>query len=67
MNTMLKGLALMQAFVATADQKKDEKGAAMTEYVVLVGLVIAGVATVLATLWPKLSAYITGLVIPITS
>lgn len=60
MNALLKGLALMSAFVATADTKKDEKGAAFTEYVVLVAFVVAAFATAAATFGPALVAKLSG-------
>jgi Flp pilus assembly pilin Flp len=55
MNALLKGLAFVSAF-AMADHKKDEKGAAFTEYVVLVAFVVAAFATAAATFGPTLVA-----------
>lgn len=59
MNAMLKGLATMSAFVATANAKKNEKGAAFTEYVVLVAVVVAMVVAVLLALQTPLNNAIT--------
>ena len=50
MNFMLKGLAHMSALVATKDLKRDEKGAAFTEYVVLLAVIVAVVVGLLWTL-----------------
>ena len=58
MNALLKGLAFVSAF-AMADHKKDEKGAAFTEYVVLVAFVVAAFATAAATFGPALVAKLT--------
>jgi Flp pilus assembly pilin Flp len=60
MNTMLKGLAFMSALALTKDLKRDEKGAAFTEYVALIALVVAGMIGVLALLWPALTTVING-------
>jgi hypothetical protein len=37
----------------------DERGVVMTEYVVVIALVIAGILAVLAALWPALTTVIT--------
>jgi len=51
MNTMLKGLAWMSAVVATTDvRRRAEKGAAFTEYVVLLAVIVAVVVGLLWTL-----------------
>jgi len=62
MNTMLKGLAYMSALVATKDQRRDEKGAAFTEYVVLLAVIVAVVVGLLWTLRGPLETAITGVV-----
>ncbi len=63
MNTMLKGLAWMSALVATTDVRKhDEKGAAFTEYVVLLAVIVAVVVGLLWTLKTPLTDAITGVV-----
>jgi Flp pilus assembly pilin Flp len=63
MNTMLKGLAWMSAFVATAeDRRHDEKGAAFTEYVVLLAVIVAVVVGLLWTLRGPLEDAIDGVV-----
>lgn len=59
MNALLKGLAFVSAF-AMADHKKPEKGAAFTEYVVLVAFVIAAFAGLAATFGPALYAKLSG-------
>lgn len=60
MNALLKGLAWMTAMInvpADAEAKHDERGAAFTEYVVLLAIVVGIVVTVLvATLGPALTA-----------
>jgi Flp pilus assembly pilin Flp len=63
MNGLLKGLALMSAFVATAKESKhDEKGAAFTEYVVLLAVIVAVVVGLLWTLQTPLTSAIAGVV-----
>jgi len=42
------------------ENKRDERGVVMTEYVVVIALVIAGVIGVLALLWPALTGVING-------
>jgi Flp pilus assembly pilin Flp len=60
---MLKGLALMSALVATTDVRKhDEKGAAFTEYVVLLAVIVAVVVGLLWTLKTPLTDAIAGVV-----
>jgi Flp pilus assembly pilin Flp len=58
MNALLKGLAFVSAFVATAEDKKDEKGAAFTEYVVLLGLIVAAIVGAFVLLGPALTTAI---------
>jgi Flp pilus assembly pilin Flp len=63
MNTMLKGLAWMSALVATTDVRKhDQKGAAFTEYVVLLAVIVAVVVGLLWTLQGPLTTAIAGVV-----
>jgi Flp pilus assembly pilin Flp len=60
---MLKGLAWMSALVATTDVRKhDEKGAAFTEYVVLLAVIVAVVVGLLWTLKTPLTDAIAGVV-----
>jgi Flp pilus assembly pilin Flp len=40
------------------DREHDERGAAFTEYVALIALVVAGMIGVLALLWPALTTVI---------
>ena len=58
----MRVLAWISAFIAGAqsgqDAERDERGVVMTEYVVVIALVIAGVIAVLALLWPALEAVI---------
>jgi Flp pilus assembly pilin Flp len=58
----MRGLAWISAFITTVldpqSTKKDERGAAFTEYVALIALVVAGMVGVLALLWPALSGVI---------
>jgi len=60
----MRVLAWISAFITGAqsghDSERDERGVVMTEYVVVIALVIAGVTTVLLLLWPALTAVITG-------
>lgn len=65
MRTPLYGLAWLSAFVATAPSPKarrDEKGAAFTEYVVLLAVIVAVVVGLLWTLRGPLETAITGVV-----
>jgi Flp pilus assembly pilin Flp len=62
MDTMLKGLAHLSALVATKDVKRDEKGAAFTEYVVLLAVIVAVVVGLLWILKTPLSNAIDGVV-----
>ena len=62
MNTMLKGLAWMSAFNATAKDRHDEKGAAFTEYVVLLAIIVAVVVGLLWALQEPLTNAIDGVV-----
>lgn len=63
---MLKGLAWMSAFISTAsnrqDSKRDEQGAAFTEYVVLLSLIVAIIVGALTVLEGPLDAAIDGVV-----
>ena len=52
----MRALALISAFITST--KKDERGAAFTEYVALIALVVAGMVGVLALLWPALTGVI---------
>ena len=65
MRTPLYGLAWLSAFVATADpkaRKHDERGAAFTEYVVLLAVIVAVVVGLLWTLRTPLVNAINGVV-----
>jgi Flp pilus assembly pilin Flp len=65
MRTPLYGLAWMSAFFATTDlkaRKHDERGAAFTEYVVLLAVIVAVVVGLLWTLRGPLETAITGVV-----
>jgi len=63
MRTPLYGLAYMSAFVATAKNRiRDEKGAAFTEYVVLLAVIVAVVVGLLWTLRTPLTTAIAGVV-----
>ena len=59
----MRVLAWISAFIAGAqsgqDAERDERGVVMTEYVVVIALVIAGILLVLAALWPALTTVIT--------
>ena len=55
----MRALAWISAFITAQDSNRDEKGVVMTEYVVVVALVIAGITLVLAALWPALTGVIT--------
>lgn len=54
----MRALAWISAFVSTAKVEKEERGAAFTEYVALIALVVAGMVGVIALLWPALSGVI---------
>jgi Flp pilus assembly pilin Flp len=59
----MRALAWISAFITSAQlgqDKRDERGAAFTEYVALIALVIAGMVGVLALLWPALTGVING-------
>lgn len=58
----MRALAWISAFITSAQmsQDKDERGAAFTEYVALIALVVAGMIGVLALLWPALTGVING-------
>ena len=62
MNTMLKGLAWMSAFSTTAKDRRDEKGAAFTEYVVLLAVIVAVVVGLLWTILGPLTTASAGFV-----
>jgi hypothetical protein len=55
----MRALAWISAFISSGADRKDERGVVMTEYVVVVALVIAGITLVLAALWPALTGVIT--------
>lgn len=56
----MRALAWISAFMTSAQlgRDKDERGAAFTEYVALIALVVAGMIGVLALLWPALTTVI---------
>jgi len=56
----MRALAYISAFISAQDSKRDEKGVVMTEYVVVIALVVAGVLGVLTALWPALTTVIAG-------
>ena len=56
----MRVLAWISEFLKAQDGKRDEQGVVMTEYVVVIALVIAGVIGVLALLWPALTGVING-------
>jgi Flp pilus assembly pilin Flp len=63
MRTPLYGLAWMSALAASAkDRQRDEKGAAFTEYVVLLAVIVAIVVGLLWTLQTPLTNAINGVV-----
>lgn len=64
MRNPLYGLAWMSAFIATAKNqpRHDERGAAFTEYVVLLAVIVAVVVGLLWTLRGPLEAAIDGVV-----
>ncbi len=55
----MRALAWISAFITAQDTERDERGVVMTEYVVVIALVIAGTALVLGALWPALTGVIT--------
>ena len=55
----MRVLAWISEFINAQDSERDERGVVMTEYVVVIALVIAGVIGVLALLWPALTTVIT--------
>ena len=56
----MRALAWISAFINAHDSGRGERGAAFTEYVALIALVIAGMVGVLALLWPALTGVING-------
>jgi Flp pilus assembly pilin Flp len=68
MRTPLYGLAWLSAFVATATDReaRDERGAAFTEYVVLLAVIVAVVVGLLWTLRQPLVDAIDGVVTALT-
>lgn len=56
----MRTLAWISAFITGAqkDAKHDERGVAMTEYVVVIALVVVGCLAVLGALWPALTGVI---------
>jgi len=57
----MRKFAWISAFLAGAqnqDAKHDERGVAMTEYVVVIALVVVGCLAVLGALWPALTGVI---------
>jgi Flp pilus assembly pilin Flp len=56
----MRALAWISAFIQSGQVERDERGAAFTEYVALIALVIAGMVGVLALLWPALTGVING-------
>lgn len=55
----MRALAWISAFITSVqDRERDERGAAFTEYVALIALVVAGMIGVLALLWPALTTVI---------
>jgi Flp pilus assembly pilin Flp len=56
----MRVLAWISEFLKAQDGTRDEQGVVMTEYVVVIALVIAGVIGVLALLWPALTGVING-------
>ena len=57
----MRAIASISAFLTGAhsmDAKRDERGVAMTEYVVVIALVVVGCLAVLGALWPALTGVI---------
>lgn len=65
----MRALAWISAFIASGQQghDKDERGVVMTEYVVVIALVVAGVLAVLTALWPALTGVITAAIADLPS
>lgn len=65
----MRALAWISAFIASGQKshEKDERGVVMTEYVVVIAIVVAGVLLVLNALWPALTGVITGAIADLPS